>query len=201
MVHLATRRVEIAGTTPHPDGILVAQIAKNPIDGFLTDMRFLIRDNDGKFSGGFDGILQDEGIDIVRTPYRAPNANAYAKRFVRTIKYECVNRMIFFGVASLRRAQSEFLAHYNRERNHQGIGNRIIDPGAEVGAASGHIACRERLRGMLRYYRRAAGAIELGPLLDDAWGKGPGGERPLRPEDVTREAVGGRTPCRSSHLR
>ncbi len=159
VIHLATRRVEIAGTTPHPDGIFMAQIAKNltdPIDGFLTDMRFLIRDNDGKFSGGFDGILQDEGIDIVRTPYRAPNANAYAERFVRTIKYECLNRMIFFGVAALRRAQSEFLAHYNRERNHQGIANQIIEPGDEVGATTGSIACRQRLGGMLRYYRRAA---------------------------------------------
>ena len=159
VIHLSTRRVEITGTTPSPDGIFMAQIARNltaPVDGFLTDMRFLIRDNDKKFSFGFDNILRDEGIDIVRTPYRAPNANAYAERFVRTIKYECLNRMVFFGLSSLRQAQREFLAHYNRERNHQGIANRIIDPEDEIGATTGDIACRERLGGMLRYYRRAA---------------------------------------------
>lgn len=137
----------------------MAQIAKNltdPVDGFLTGKRFLIRDNDAKFGGGFDGILRDEGIDIVRIPYRAPNANAYAERFVRTIKDECLNRMVFFGLGSLRRAQREFLAHYHRERNHQGIANRIIEPGHEVGAKTGNIECRERLGGMLRYYHRAA---------------------------------------------
>ncbi len=159
VIHLATRRVEIAGTTPSPDGIFMAQIAKNltdPVDGFLVGKHFLIRDNDGKFSGGFDGILKDEGIDVVRTPYKAPNANAYAERFVRTIKHECLNRMIFFGIAPLRRAQREFLAHYHRERNHQRIANAIIEPGDEVGSTAGKIECEERLGGMLRYYRRAA---------------------------------------------
>ncbi len=89
-------------------------------------------------------------------PFRSPLANAYAERFVRTAKESCLNRMIFFGEDSLRRAVNEFLAHYHHERNHQGLGNRLIDPREEVGATDGSVTCRERLGGLLRYYYRQA---------------------------------------------
>ena len=97
-----------------------------------------------------------EDVKVVRLPPRSPNLNAYAERFVRTIKEGCVNRMIFFGERSLRNAISEFVEFYHHKRNHQGLGNRIIDPQDEIGATDGPIKCRERLGGLLRYYYRKA---------------------------------------------
>jgi len=92
----------------------------------------------------------------VRLPPRSPNLNAYLERYFGSLKSECLNKMIFFGDPSLRRAVKAFLIHYHDERNHQGLGNRIISPSDEVGATAGKIECRERLGGMLRYYHRAA---------------------------------------------
>ena len=89
-------------------------------------------------------------------PPRSPNLNAYAERFVRTIKESCLDRMIFFGQPSLRRAINEFLEYYHHERNHQGLENRLIDPLTVVGSVDGDVACRERLGGVLRYYYRDA---------------------------------------------
>ena len=89
------------------------------------------------------------------TPIQAPNANAYAERFVRSIRAECLDRLIFFGERRLLRAVDEFVAHYHGERNHQGLGNELITP--EIRFLRGaHVRCRERLGGLLRYYRRAA---------------------------------------------
>ena len=85
---------------------------------------------------------------------RAPNCNAYAERFVRTIKEECLNRMIFFGEASLRRALHDFTQHYHRERNHQGLGNQLIGPDSTPSRTSGAVRCRQRLGGLLRFYHR-----------------------------------------------
>ena len=81
---------------------------------------------------------------------------AHLERFIRSIKEECLDRMILFGDRSLRNATQEFISHYHAERNHQGLDNRIIEPGDEVGCAAGKIACRERLGGMLQYYYRRA---------------------------------------------
>ena len=91
---------------------------------------------------------------MIRTPYQAPNCNAHAERFVRSIKDECLSRMILFGKGHLRRAISEYTAHYHGERTHQGIGNELIDRG--VSSGDGEIGCRERLGGLLRFYHRAA---------------------------------------------
>ena len=89
--------------------------------------------------------------------YSTAQTNAYAERFVRTIKETCLDRMIFFGEDSLRRAINEFVRYYyHHERNHQGLGNRLIDPREEIGATDGSVACRERLGGLLRYYYRQA---------------------------------------------
>ncbi len=158
-IKLSNRRVHVAGITPHPHASWIKQIARNvtdPIDGFLLGTRYLIMDRDTIFTKEFRGFLKQEGVKAVRLPPRSPNLNAYAERFVRTIKESCLNRMIFFGESSLRNAINEFLTHYHHERNHQGLGKRLIDPGEKVGVTEGAIACRQRLGGLLRYYYRQA---------------------------------------------
>ncbi len=135
----------------------MAQIARNltdPIDGFLRGHRSLICDRDSKFTAQFKRFLKDDGVDVILTPRQAPNANAYAERFVLSIKSECLRRMIFFGEASLRRAISEYLAHYHAERAHQGIGNERIQAADRLD--SGEVRCSERLGGILKHYYRAA---------------------------------------------
>ena len=104
----------------------------------------------------FRRILKDAGVDTVLTPYRAPNCNAYAERFVRSIKEECLSRMIIFGETSLHRAVGHFVEHYQAERPHQGIGNRVIEPARPRPTSGTDIRCDERLGGILRYYKRAA---------------------------------------------
>ena len=158
-LRLSSRRVHVAGITTQPHAGWIKQIARNttdPVDGFLLGIRYLIMDRDAIFTTEFRIFLKQEGVKAVRLPPRSPNLNAYAERFVRTIKESCLNRMIFFGEDSLRRAINEFLAYYHHERNHQGLGNHLIDPSEDVGAAGGSIACRERLGGLLRYYYRQA---------------------------------------------
>lgn len=125
-------------------------------DGFLKNKTHLLMDRDTKFSEAFRSILKQSGIQPVRIPPRSPNCNAHQERFFRSIKSECLDRMIFFGEKSLRNAVNQFLEHYHQERNHQGLENQIIDPGGEVGSIAGKIECRERLGGLLRYYHRAA---------------------------------------------
>ena len=110
-------------------------------------------DRDTKFSLRFRIVLEDAGIEPIKTPFQAPNANAYAERFVRSIKEECLDRMILFGEGHMRRAIEQYLEHYHAERNHQGLGNELID--GEVGTV-GEIVSRDRLGGTLRYYYRAA---------------------------------------------
>jgi transposase InsO family protein len=98
--------------------------------------------------------LEAAGIRLVKTPFQAPNANAHSERFVRSIKHECLDRMILFGEQHLHRVVTEYLEHYNRERNHQGIGNELIEGAAAKGV--GDIEYRARLGGLVKYYRRAA---------------------------------------------
>jgi transposase InsO family protein len=136
----------------------MAQAARrltDAVDGFLAGHRILICDRDTKWTDGFHRIVQGAGVRIVRTPVRAPNGNAYAERFVRAIREECLDRLILFGERRLLRAVDEFVAHYHKERNHQGLGNALIMP--QVDASCGpRVRCRERLGGLLRYYHHAA---------------------------------------------
>ena len=125
------------------------------VDGFLVGHRILICDRDAKWTDGFRRILQGAGGRIVLTPVQAPIANAYAERFVRSIREECLDRLIFVGERRLLRALDEFVAHYHRERNHQGLGNELITP-ATAAARGTRVRCRDRLGGLLRYYHRAA---------------------------------------------
>ncbi len=158
-IKLSSRRVHVAGITEYPHGEWMNQIGRNltdAFDGFLLDVRYLILDRDSTYTGAFRDLLKQAGIKAVRLPARSPNLNAYAERFVRTIKEGCLDRMIFFGEQSLRNAIREFVTHYHHERNHQGLGNRLIDPKHEIGSVAGSVACGERLGGMLRYYYRDA---------------------------------------------
>ncbi len=158
-IELSSRRVHIAGITEYPHRAWMKQIGLNltdPFDGFLSDVRYVILDRDALYTDAFRNLLQVAGVKPVRLRPRSPNLNAYAERFVRTIKETCLNRMIFCGEESLRRAINEFLVYYHHERNHQGLGNRLIDPQHEIGSLEGTVACRERLGGVLRYYHRKA---------------------------------------------
>ena len=159
VIELSTRRVEIAGITTQPDGVWMTQIARNltdGVDGFLVGKKYLIHDRDPLFTQEFRETLGATGVGVVRLPARSPNLNAYAERFVRSIKESCLDRMILFGEPSLRRATREFLAHYHRERNHQGIYNQLIFPDKSAAKSSGPIERRQRLGGMLNYYYRQA---------------------------------------------
>src|SRR5213594_4770631 len=123
---LATRRVEIGGIASSANGLWMSQIARNltdAVDGFFAGKRYLIHDRDPLYTKDFLAILMGSGIESVKLPPRSPNLNAYAERFVRTIKEGCLERMIFFGEDSLRNAICEFVAHYHLDRNHQGLDN------------------------------------------------------------------------------
>ncbi len=133
------------------------QTARNLTDceeGFLTGKRFLVIDRDAIFSPRFKSIVRGSGVEILLTAYQAPNMNAYAERFVRTIKSECLDQMIFLGRESIVRAIAEYAAHYHDERSHQGIGNVLIS-GAAL-QCEGSIEVTERLGGLLKYYYRRA---------------------------------------------
>ena len=157
VIDVATRRVHIVGTTTHPTSEWMEQIARNLTDcqdGFLMARRFLIIDRDALFSPRFKAILESSGVEILLTAYRAPNMNAFAERFVRSIKSECLSQMVFVGQASLDRAIAEYVAHYHDERSHQGIGNEIVS--GAMPQRLGQIEVKERLGGLLNYYHRRA---------------------------------------------
>jgi len=159
VIELSSRKVHIAGITPGPNSAFMMQVGRNltdPIDGFLLGKRFLIMDRDKKFTTEFRELVDDAGTRVIRLPYRSPNLNAFVERFVLSIKSECLDRMIFFGEQSLRRAVAEFIRHYHAERNHQGLGNALIESDERVGSRQGSVRCRKRLGGMLNYYYREA---------------------------------------------
>jgi transposase InsO family protein len=156
-IDLRTRRILFSEVARNPDDAFMVGVGRyltDPIFGCLARVKLLICDHDGRFSPAFRNILSAAGIRIVRTHRWAPNCNAYAERFVRSIKEECLERMIFFGPGQLQRAVHEYVEHYNRERNHQGLGNNLLE--RRRLPRSGPVQCRERLGGMLRYYHRAA---------------------------------------------
>jgi transposase InsO family protein len=124
--------------------------------GFLRGKQYLLMDRDSKFSTAFRNTLEAVGVKPLRLPARSPNLSAHIERFMRSLKEECLERLIFFGERSLQEAITDFAAHYHTERNHQGMGNQLLIPSDEVGRKTGDIACRERLGGLLRYYYRQA---------------------------------------------
>jgi transposase InsO family protein len=154
VIDLASRRVRILGITPHPDDGFMRQIVRTLTMADAEQCDVLICDRDAKWSASVRDRLNEAGIRVVQTPYQAPNANAHAERFVRSIKEECLHRIIPIGEGHFRRAVTEFIAHYHRERNHQGLENALIQ-GAPP-AKGGRVHRQARLGGLLNYYRCAA---------------------------------------------
>ena len=159
VISLADRVVDIVGITTRPDEAWMLQAARNLIDAESGSMRgkgYLILDRDTKYTDQFRRLIRGSGTNVIRLPPQSPNLNAYAERFVRSIKYECLDRMIFIGQASLRRVVAEYANHYHRERNHQGLGNKLIYRNAAIASHDAPIHRRRRLGGMLNFYYREA---------------------------------------------
>ncbi len=135
------------------------QMARNltdPFDGFLSDAGHLIMDRDPLYTSCFRKMLKDSGTKPVRLPSRSPNLNAFAERFVLSIKGECLNKIIPLGEKHLCLAIKEYMEHYHSERNHQGLESRIIHPEESVGRSIGNNKKRSRLGGFLNCYVRDA---------------------------------------------
>ena len=158
-IHLESRRVDIAGITVHPDEPWMKQIARNVTMegcGALRDCRYLLHDRDTKYTQSFRAIIASGRVEPLVLPARSPNLNAYAERWVRSVKEECLSKVILFGERSLRRALSEYVEHFHAERNHQGKGNVLLFPRGTNIRREGPVQCRERLGGLLRYYHQEA---------------------------------------------
>ena len=138
----------------------MVQVARNVTMeewGFLTPGQYLIHDRDTKFCAAFQHLIDDAGVERVVLPPRSPNLNAYAERWVRSVKEECLSRLILFGEASLCHVLNEYVDHYHQERNHQGKGNVVLFPVVSQDLErKGSIQCHERLGGLLQYYTREA---------------------------------------------
>ncbi len=159
VIDLKTRRVHIAGVTCAADGAWMAQVARNLTDaaaGPLTGFGHLIVDRDPLFTAHFRTLLQAAGVQLLRVPSRSPNLNAYAERFVRSIKGECLRHIVPLGEGHLRAVVHDFVEHYHAERNHQGLGNVIPFPSPDPASRVGRIDRRERLGGVLSFYTRSA---------------------------------------------
>jgi putative transposase len=158
-IELSTRKVEIVGCASTANGLWMLQIGRNvtdAVDGILNGKRYLIHDRDPLFTAEFLRMLADVGVKSVKLPPRSPNLNAHAERFVRSIQESCLKRVILFGESSLHKGIREFVEHYHGERNHQGLGNRLIIPDESHDGNHGAIRRRGRLGSMLNYYYRAA---------------------------------------------
>jgi transposase InsO family protein len=146
-LHLGSRQVHLAGVTPHPNAAWMVQVARNVTMeewGFLASGQYLIHDRDAKFCAAFQRIIDDAGIERVVLPPQSPNLNAYAERWVRSVKDEALSRMILFGEHSLWHVLNEYVDHYHQERNHQGKGNVLLFPRlSPAGENEGTIQCRE----------------------------------------------------------
>jgi putative transposase len=155
---LKTRTAEIAGITRHPDEPWMTQMGRkltDPDEGFLRDTQHLILDRDPLYTASFRNLLQDSGVTLVRLPARSPNLNAFAERFVGSVRTECLARMVLLGESHLRSTVRAFIDHYHEERPHQGLNNQLIAP-KMTSIAGGPVRCRERLGGVLKFYHREA---------------------------------------------
>jgi putative transposase len=158
-IHLESRKVEIAGITIHPNESWMMQIARNvTMDewGSLRNCRYLIHDRDTKYTESFRAILGAGHVNCLRLPAKSPNLNAYSERWVRSVKEECLSKLILFGERSLRRALDAYLVHFHLERNHQGKDKVLLFPQATNTAHERPVQRREKLGGLLRYYHREA---------------------------------------------
>jgi len=161
VIEIKSRAVEIAGIAVDPGEEWMKQVARNltdRVDGFLRGAKYLIHDRDPLFSKAFIAVLKAGRVKSVKIPAQSPNCNPYAERFVKTIKYECLNQFVIFGERHLRHLVNEFVEHYMTERFHQGIGGQLIRnvDATNDNGADGNVACRSRLGGLLNFYYREA---------------------------------------------
>ncbi len=162
VIEVATRRVHLLGVTPHPVGEWVAQQARNllmELGERVGRYRFLIRDRDTKFTAAFDAVFAAEGIKILVTPVRAPRANAYAERWVGTVRREVLDRMLIVGRAHLERVLGEYVLHYNGHRPHRALGQapplRLAQP-SQPSPGGGRVVRHDRLGGLIHEYAQVA---------------------------------------------
>jgi putative transposase len=160
-IHLESRRICLAGVTRHPDQDWMEQMARDITveeTGFLVGKRYLLHDRDSKYCSSFCQLIEAEKVKALALPPKSPNLNAYAERWVRSVKEECVAKLILFGERSLKRALHHYELHYHRERNHQGRDNLLLfpSPTLPLNRKQGKVRCRERLGGLLKYYEREA---------------------------------------------
>jgi putative transposase len=160
-LHLETRRVTLGGITRYPTETWMEQVARNAIDessGHLRHVGYVLHDRDTKFCTSFRTTLATGGVKCIALPARSPNLNAFAERWVRSVKEECLSKLILFGECALQRAVSEFIPHYHTERNHQGKENQLLfarlPPPKSLHREV--VQCQERLGGLLKYYHGQA---------------------------------------------
>ena len=159
IIDLKTRKVEIAGISRQPNGEWMKQVARNLTDvddGFLRQARYLIHDRDPLFTKGVRELLKSSGVETVKLPARSPNLNTFAERFVRSVKSECLAKIIPLDERHLRTAVMEYTEHYHLERNHQGLDNELIEKLADSPDMDAVVERRARLGGVLNYYYRRA---------------------------------------------
>jgi putative transposase len=156
-IHLESRKVDIAGITVHPNEQWIQQMArKRDHECGTLRGRYLLHDRDTKYTISFRAIIESSRSRRSPLPSRSPNLNAYAERWVRSVKEECLSKIILFGERSFRQALIEYVAHYHAERNHQGKSNVLLFRRATETRREEHVQCRERLGGLLRYYHQEA---------------------------------------------
>jgi transposase InsO family protein len=161
VIEVATRRVHVLGVTAQPSGEWVTQQARNllmALDDRVGQFRFLVRDRDAKFTAAFDAVVAAEAIKVLTTPVRAPRANAYAERWVGTVRRELLDRMLILGCRQLRSVLAEYVDHYNGHRPHRALGQASPLGPAEraVFVPTGRVMRRDRLGGLIHEYAQVA---------------------------------------------
>jgi putative transposase len=161
VIEVATRRVHVLGVTPHPVGEWVTQQARNLVMTLRDDVgrfRFVIRDRDAKFTAAFDAVFAAEGIRVLVTPVRAPRANAYAERWVGTVRRELLDRMLILRCRQLQLVLTEYADHYNVHRPHRALGQAppLGPDEPTVVVPVGSVVRRDRVGGLIHEYAQVA---------------------------------------------
>lgn len=162
-LELSSRRVHLAGCSANPDGRWIAQQARQlawSLPGRATPVRFLIHDRDSKFSRDFDNVFKSEGVEIIRTPFRAPKANAFAERWIGTVRRDCLDWLLIGSRSQLERVLSVYVDHSNTHRPHRVLGLTPPIPGPRLRLAvsnpANQLQRHDRLGGLIHEYARAA---------------------------------------------